>query len=293
VALHAGKRTTSRRSKDSVGISVAAIVASLQSLGINDVLGSDNFATTVLRGGRVFLDRQQLRQALRELIAPQGRRILIVNGPPGSGKTYTREYVYDVTFSTPNNRVIYVDLDLGIQGPADLVQAISLQMGHGLGSGPLIGEASGPRDASLLVHWLVSRMTINSAFKWWLILDGFERPLEPATRDFLEDLMRIFPKGDVRLILLNYHFALRPDLAGQTIVEDIGPISRADIEAFVMEQLQRRNQEFTPTTIATIVDQVVAATESEDSAQIYPNATRLRVLNRAISEISTLLQSSA
>jgi hypothetical protein len=287
VALHAAKRTTSRRSKDSVGISVAAIVSSLQSRGINDVLGLDNFATTVLRGGRVFLNRQQLRQALRELSAPQGRRILIVKGPPGSGKTYTREYVYDVTFSSPNNRVIYADIDAGIQEPADLVQAVSLQMGHGLGTIPVIGDSSGTREALILVNWLVSRMTTNRALKWWLILDGFEKPLEPAMRVFLENLIRRFAKEDVRLILLNYRFDLSPDLTDQTIIENIGPISRADIEAFVIEQFQRRSQEFTPVTIAAIVDQVIAASDYKDSDEIYPNAMRLRILNRAISEIST------
>ncbi|MFZ0747778.1 MAG: effector-associated domain EAD1-containing protein, partial [Pyrinomonadaceae bacterium] len=157
VALHAGKRAMPRRSKDSLGISVAAIVSSLQSRGISDILGLDSYSATVLRGGRVFLNRQQLRQALKELTSPQGRRILIVNGPPGSGKTYTREYVYDVTFSTPNNRVVYVDLDAGVQGPADLVQAISMQSGHGLGGVPLVADASGSKEALLLVNWLISR----------------------------------------------------------------------------------------------------------------------------------------
>ncbi|MFZ0751250.1 MAG: hypothetical protein WAM70_17950, partial [Pyrinomonadaceae bacterium] len=127
---------------------------------------------------------------------------------------------------------------------------------------------------------------INSGFKWWLILDGFEKPVEPATRLFIEELARKCAQEDLRLILLNYRFDLRPDLASKTIVENIEPISRADIEAFVIEQFQLRKQEFTPVTVDAIVGQVIAASEYKDSDQIYPNATRLRVLNRAIREIS-------
>ena len=121
VGLHGGSEAG-----QSYGIPLAAIVE--QVLDIRSAVETDKFDTTVLRGGRVFLDRALLRAALREMASPSGRRILIVNGPHGSGKTYTREYVYDVAFNTPNHRVVYLDLDTQNFSPVDIAQAISSRL---------------------------------------------------------------------------------------------------------------------------------------------------------------------
>lgn len=280
MGLHVGAAPNG--SGESYGVPAAAIIAQLQRLGL-DLVGRDKFETTLLRGDRVFLNRNELRQALKEMTSPTGRRILVVNGPPGSGKTYTREYVLEVTYRTPNHSVVYLDLDTADFGATELAHAISEQIDYDLGLITPIPQESAARAIQRLCSSLLAGFARNSTTKWWLIFDGFSKPVRSETRELIESLVRRAGEPDLRIILLNYTFDLAVDLSSRAIREDINPIGREDVEAFVAQQLQQTDPTATSETVKAIVDQVLAATDTASSSEIYPTANRLRLLNRAIS----------
>ncbi len=279
IGLHGGNSPDA--SGESYAVSVAAVIGELQRSGF-DIVGRNKFEVTVLRGDRAFLDRAVLRQALREMLTPDGRRVLVVNGPHGSGKTYTREYVLDVTFRTPNHRVVYVDLDAAELGPVELVNAIGQQIGYELTSITQGRGETRTRWITRLCAALISALTSNTSIKSWLIFDGFSRPLSAETRDLVVEIAQRAAQADLRIVLLNYTLDLPARLSQQVIREDIKPIGREDVEAFVMQQLQLSDPTATPERVKAIVDQVMAAAERASGVEHYPTANHLRLLNRAI-----------
>jgi hypothetical protein len=73
--------------------------------------GSDPIARVLLQRGEVFFDRQVLRDFLRVLISGEARsRVLVVNGPSGSGKSYTGVLANSLAHAT--GRVDYRRFDL-------------------------------------------------------------------------------------------------------------------------------------------------------------------------------------
>jgi len=279
VGFHGGLSPDS--SGESFAVSVSAVINELQRAGF-DVLGRDKFETTVLRGDRVFLDRNELRLALREMMSPDGRRLLVVNGPHGSGKSYTREYVIDVTFRTPNHRVAYLDLDTSDLGPAELVNAICQQTSCEAESLPMLPTEPMSRWIARLASSLMSSLASNTSIKWWLILDGFSKPLQSGTNDLIAEIALRAAEADLRIILLNYTMALPASLESRVIREEIKPIGREDVETFVMQQLQQTDPAVTSETVKAIVDRVFAAAQDASTQEHYATATHLRLLNRAI-----------
>jgi hypothetical protein len=248
------------------------------------LVGRDKFEATVLRGDRVFLNRAELRQALREMASPSGRRILVVNGPHGSGKTYTREYVLDVTYNTPNHRVIYVDLDTTEFSPMQLVQVICEQMSLDVQSFPTLDTEQESRWIRRVVDHLIGQIRSNTTIKWWLIFDGFIRPLNTSVNELIVELANRARSADLRLVLLNYTRALPADMNADVIREEIKPIGREDVEAFLAQRIQN-DPGASSETIKTIVDQVLAAADESSARDKYPSANYLRLLNRAISQM--------
>src|SRR5581483_7168924 len=58
----------------------------------------DPFAAVLLPGGRPFFGRSAIRAFMRDLVRPSpATRVFLVLGPPGSGKSYTREYLSTAT----------------------------------------------------------------------------------------------------------------------------------------------------------------------------------------------------
>ena len=73
----------------------------------------DPFDVVLLPGGRPFLGRAELRHFMRDLLTPSpGYRMLSIVGPPGSGKSYTREYLAHVAAATGAFEVGYFNVSL-------------------------------------------------------------------------------------------------------------------------------------------------------------------------------------
>lgn len=280
VGLHGGLVPGS--TAESYGVMASTVIAELQRSGF-DVLGArDKFEATVLRGNRVFLNRAALRKAIREMVDPEGRRILIVNGPRGSGKTYTREFILDVTYNMPSHRVIYIDMDSSDFGPAELAQTIAYQIGSDVGQIPVAADEPPLRAIQRLCNYLMAGFGRNTSITWWLIFDGFSRPLRPDTDELIRELTGRTTSHGLRIVLLNYTSQLTMQLSERAIREEIKPIDRTDVETFIVQQLQQHDPAITSEKIKAIVEHVLSTTDDASSREIYPTENRLRILNRAI-----------
>jgi hypothetical protein len=65
----------------------------------------DPFSAVLLPGGRPFLDRKRFRDIMRRQSFTGAPRVIRIDGPPGSGKSYTREYLEYLASSTGAFRV--------------------------------------------------------------------------------------------------------------------------------------------------------------------------------------------
>ena len=91
----------------------------------------NHFDTCFLQGKRAFIGRRELRRLLSDLDSHQ-HAVLIVEGPPVSGKTYSLQLIAYLANELKNYKVARVDLkrDALVQyNPDTLVKSIALQMG--------------------------------------------------------------------------------------------------------------------------------------------------------------------
>ena len=83
----------------------------------------DTMLTTALIGGQAFIDRHELRNKVKNFLIGNVSedRVLIINGPPGCGKTYSEMFIDYALQSANNIKKIYIDLeDWGDSGPEAL-----------------------------------------------------------------------------------------------------------------------------------------------------------------------------
>src|SRR5262249_14701238 len=115
--------------------------------------------STLLRGNRVFVNRMELRVALRDLASPTGSRVLVVQGPPGSGKSYSVHLIRHVAEQTGGFRVHTFDVDNPpYPKPEDLAYSMISQFGGDTASMPVQGPATTSRWVRWLGDWMVREL---------------------------------------------------------------------------------------------------------------------------------------
>ncbi|MFJ9848280.1 hypothetical protein [Streptomyces sp. NPDC101150] len=139
---------------------------------------TDNFRTSVF-GDEVFIDRLALRDTLREFVANPNKFVLLVDGEPGSGRSYTYTFLRHlgqhhgfrparVTLSRNSTA------DKLIRRLADIVDAPSAR--------PSLNPM-GPNDPlpsiDEAVHWVVGRATALDK-PLWLVIDECDK-LDPGS----------------------------------------------------------------------------------------------------------------
>lgn len=204
----------------------------------------DNFRTCVLKNGtEAFIDRQDLRETLRRFIADPDKFILLVDGEPGSGRSYTYNFLRHigqhsgfrpvrVTLSRTSTAAQVVrrladfvaDPRAGVSplNPTDLNDVL-----------PSIDEAA---------HWVAGRATTVEE-RLWLVLDECDK-LDPSSDvwDFIGQLaMAIYEHAAVRgdeaprLVLLGYGRSMRQlpyDLRGNLCWDTARVAEPGDLRAF-------------------------------------------------------------
>lgn len=212
----------------------------------------DVFRTQVLRGGaEVFLDREDLRETLRAFVADGHKSVLLVDGEPHSGRSYTYAFIRHVAqhqgfrparvLLDPTTTATKVVRRLAafVSDPrAGVVPPVATDLDDPL---PALEEA---------VHWVVLQAT-GAEDLFWFVLDDCDR-LDPGSDvwDLISRLaLAIYEHQPVRgaqaprLVLLGYGEAMRqlPYELRHSLCRDrarsAGPDDvRAFFERYVREQ---------------------------------------------------------
>lgn len=185
---------------------VAAVQQSIRSRWGRGTALDDPFCSCFVRGGWPFVNRPQVRGAFARLAQPAGFRIAVVNGPPGSGKTYSKELPQFVAEIQGNQRfkVYYRDVSEGEYaiGADRLVQSILLAWNLDLPIPAQLSQSSS--YAAELSEWLAAKLPRGES--WWIIIDGLAKITpDPSLLHFLMALARHVADSPhaLRLVLLD------------------------------------------------------------------------------------------
>ena len=156
-----------------------------------------------------FLDREDLRNQIRELLEMGQRKVLVIAGDIGSGRSYCSELLHYIS-----NQYGYFFKVAGValkegQGRVYTPKLLAINI-----AGAMSSSASPPeidpthRDIEPYKNFILT-IAENSANRWWILLDGFDDvPIENETRALIQALATSIASeryGErLRLILIDY-----------------------------------------------------------------------------------------
>ena len=199
---------------------------------------ADPFSSQLLQLGP-FLDRVTLRAVLRRFIERgAGPRVLVVNGPPQVGKTYSSCYVSHLNDAFRNILTVWIQADKGLAenyAPDDVAVDIVSLAGGDISDLPEKRETD-RRWAQKLGVWVLSKLN-RQGVPFWLLLDGF-RGAPPETHTLIhylaQNIAQALNRTDGRLLLFDYDpkllVELRPPCPYE--LEDLRPLMREDLVDF-------------------------------------------------------------
>ncbi|MFC4611431.1 hypothetical protein ACFO9E_27095 [Streptomyces maoxianensis] len=247
----------------------------------------DNFRTCVLKNGtEVFIDRQNLRETLRHFVDDPEKTVLLVDGDPDSGRSYTYNLIRHIgqhhgfrparvtlSHTSTADKVIRRLAEFVADPRAGISNLDPTELNDLL---PSIDDA---------VHWVVGRATAVDD-RFWLVLDECDR-LDPSSDvwDFIGQLaLAIYEHSAVRgdqaprLVLLGYGPTMRQlpyDLRGSLCRDTARVAEPADLRNFFDQYFHESPPGFLGTsqpdesTIAELVDaavqEVLRATEADSN----------------------------
>lgn len=198
-----------------------------------------------LVNGLPLVDRQPVRDAVRNLDTQGGSRLLSISGPATSGKSHTLNLVSWRADEGKDGLVLIelsklVDRSAAAQDPVSprrLAEAICEQMGV---DPALLLPEGGEQDSRwgyafcnrLQAYVLKQRAANPSPVRWWIAIDELNSvPISQQTSDLLKELATRIGKvlTEFRLVLLGYADVLPPN---------IGAVQRAELEHLTGDELQ-------------------------------------------------------
>ncbi|NUJ99888.1 hypothetical protein [Streptomyces lunaelactis] len=204
----------------------------------------DNFRTCVLKNGtEVFIDRQSLRETLRGFVEDPEKSVLLVDGDPDSGRSYTYNLIRHIGQHS-GFRPARVTLSRTSTADKVVRRLAEFVADPRAGISPLNPTELNDPLPSLddAVHRVVGRATAAED-TYWLVLDECDR-LDPSSDvwDLIGQLaLAIYEHAAVRgdqaprLVLLGYGPAMRQlpyDLRGSLSRDTARVAERADLRNF-------------------------------------------------------------
>ncbi|MFC9387811.1 trypsin-like peptidase domain-containing protein [Streptomyces venezuelae] len=245
----------------------------------------DPFDSLLLKHGtEVFLDRSELREKLRAFVADPERTVLLVDGPPDSGRSYTYELIRHlgqhldfrpvrVTLSRTSTAARLMErLSAFVAGPeADVFPLNPTRLNDPL---PSLDDAA---------HRIVARATAAEE-RFWLVLDDCDR-LDPQADvwDAIGVLARaIYEHTPVRtesvprLVLLGYATTMRQlpyEVRKNECRDTTRPADEGDLRAFFGTFFAgtdpSRREDSVEALTETAVAEVLRAVDSPSNGDSY------------------------
>ncbi|EPX59208.1 hypothetical protein D187_003112 [Cystobacter fuscus DSM 2262] len=156
-----------------------------------------------------FLDRARLRVVLRQFVERvAGPRVLVVNGPAQSGKSYSSWFVSHLNDTMPSFVTFAYAAEKGLAETYTLgdVARDLVQLAKGQLSTMPPQRSQEKRWAQELCIWILSTLN-RPGLPFWLVLDGF-RDAPPGTQALIQNLAHHISQAlnqtDGRLLLFDY-----------------------------------------------------------------------------------------
>jgi hypothetical protein len=213
----------------------------------------DIFQTRWVLANQPFFDRKQIRVTAKLLLEQSAQPILRVNGPQGSGKTYTAELLaFVMERARPDLHVVLATLE-ELSGPSyevyELAETLTLPMKI---DEPMPARSSSSYPAALC-RWIL-RNTLKQPGVWIFVLDGFgQRDVKAEVRELIQNLAKHLLTPEIgkrlRLVLLDYNEALLGNWRAKTLDDNLPDpisISPADLEECLDAYNKRMREEGRP-----------------------------------------------
>lgn len=208
----------------------------------------DPIGSMTLIANRPFVGRPGVRQCLRVFGTANQSRVLLVDGPEGSGKSYTHDFFeYLATFT--GCRLSRLRLD----GESLTLEAFVERLREKVGL-PLPPNRNNEQDARwaerLVEDWLLKHsVDAEAGKKLWLVLDGFARQ-EHATGVYalidklceMVDGAAASQAGHFGVVLLSYGARAPETVAAAALDESIDPPAKDDFRRLLAERHQAKGQ---------------------------------------------------
>jgi hypothetical protein len=233
----------------------------------------DYFDVCCLAGSRVMVDRKSLRDSLRLLSSPLGRRIMVVTGEKSSGKSHSVQLISYLTAFRGGFSLALIDLEFYREvvsldkeiEPDYIARALVKLLRYDLG--PL----EPPKD-SQWARWVLDfcndleARALEDDRCCWVVIDGFGGvPLAQATVDLIKGLAVRINRSLLRfrLILLGYGDDFTHDVLPQVMWETIEPIGVRELTEFFGRAYQQLQVPATPDKLVATVTRVLTGLDLE------------------------------
>jgi hypothetical protein len=204
----------------------------------------DPFDMNVLTGAEVFLDRVELREALRRL-HDQGRAdhrpMLRVVGAASSGKSYTYRLIAELAEPCEfRPAVVFLE---DSWDPIDVVRSLGWSVAPNEEPPTPLDDL--PKWSGLAAQWLVTRAR-QSGETWWFVLDGLNHlsagsPIWDLTQR-LALAIENYGERRMRLVLLGHDGLVNHALRNRFIRDEARALEEADVREFFAAWLERRSR---------------------------------------------------
>jgi hypothetical protein len=259
--------------------SIAARIAAIAPLRLW-AANSSAWDTALLSLELPFLNRETTRRAFEHFderlpLVNSAARVLVVNGPPGSGKSFTGDFLRLLVSLRPDtDRIAFVNFAAWTGSPLTpdlLAKELARQMGvtpeQTSAAGVAFSHGNTMRPERLAKGLVISLAAVANLTgkRWHIVLDNFHLPGVPdATYTFIEQLLSGLASGHIawdvdpsmgpplRLVLLGYTRPL-PVQNYLVRVEEISPITRDDLAAHFRRYYEFKQWPYTADEIDAIV----------------------------------------
>lgn len=229
--------------------------------------------------GRAMIDRNGLRSKLYDLVNDD-YRVLIVTGPPGSGKTHSWLLIDHLRQAGKLAGHKCVRISTHTWGNDEVTgEMVAQSLADRLGLDIRLtgsGELEDARARKIL-DMLVGRYPEDGITRW-IVLDGLDRPrVHDSARDVARQLITMIGDGELsnsRLIITGFDESL-VGAGALYVTETIPAIDGALVRAFLTDVAARLGHTVTPAELDVHVGEVLGGADRPGLVEIERAVVRL------------------
>jgi hypothetical protein len=213
------------------------------------------FDEVLLDGDRPFVNRQPLRTHLLNLTNPAGAAVLLVDGQPQTGKSFS---FYLINHVAPTKGFVVHKFKMtSLPKPDELALDILYRLGVDRAIPP-IGQESAERWAEKLAGVVARAIDEKKTLRLFVFDQFSETPLPEGTASLITRLATYADeelRPFLRVVLVRFPGALAPELDDVTPRDAAEPFTTAHMVAVVMQVAAARNWSVTQAVVKAKIDE--------------------------------------